>query len=170
MNFEHIYSDFTGLAHLIFSLLAVVSGTIVLINRKGTSFHMLVGRIYGLSMIGLLVTAFMIYNLYGRFAIFHWMAVVSTVTLLGGMVPMYPKKPTSYISLHFNFMYWSVMGLYGAFVAEMMVRIPKIVIEDGSPNAMFYNMIGIAVFVVMGLAYYGIKKKQKQWASFDKSG
>ena len=66
-------------------------------------------------------------------------------------------------------MYWSVMGLYGAFVAEMMVRIPRIVIEDGSPNAMFYNMIGIAVFFVMGFAYFGIKKKQKQWASFDKA-
>ena len=67
-------------------------------------------------------------------------------------------------------MYWSVIGLYGAFMAETFVRLPEIVIESGIPNAMFYNMTGIAVAVVMGVGtYFFIKLKPRWEESFDEN-
>jgi len=166
---EYLYSDNIGLIHLIFSLLAVVTGTMVLVRSKGTKSHKKVGWVYTVSMIGLLITAFFIYNLYGKFGIFHWLGLVSTITLLGGMIPMILKKPKAYISLHLSFMYWSVFGLYGAFVAELLVRIPRIVIEDGAPNPMFYNLVGVGVFITMGFGYFFFYKNKQKWLGFDKS-
>ncbi len=169
MNFEHLYSDTIGLVHLIFSILAVIFGTIVLLKTKGSKSHKKMGWLYTYSMVGLLITAFLIYNLYGKFGIFHWLAVVSTVTLFGGMVPMIVKKPKYYVTLHFSFMFWSVFGLYAAFVAELIVRIPKIVIEDGAPNPLFYNLVGIAVFITMAFANFFYFRHKKKWSQFDKS-
>jgi len=85
------------------------------------------------------------------------------LTLIGRLFPILTKKPsTNYLSLHFSLMYWSVIGLYGAFAAETLVRMPKIVIESGIPNNIFYNMTGIAVGLTRGLgAYFFIKLKPK---------
>ena len=66
-------------------------------------------------------------------------------------------------------MYWSVMGLYGAFAAETMVRLPDVVIESGIPNTTFYNMTGVAVGITMGLAAYFARKNKKKWMKFDSS-
>jgi len=35
------------------------------------------------------------------------------------------------------------MGVYGAFVSETLVRMPKVVVNSGIPNSVFYNMTGI---------------------------
>ena len=120
-------------------------------------------------MLGVLVTAFMIYRLFRGFGIFHWMAIVSAITLLGGMIPILLKRPKSYVSLHFNFMYWSVIGLYAAFVSETLVRIPSVVIESGIPNSTFYNMTGVGVALTMGLGVFFYLKNKKIWNSFDPS-
>jgi len=169
MILGHLYSNNIGFIHLIFSIVAVITGTIVLVSTKGTRYHKIIGRLYVFSMFGLLVTAFSIYNLYGKFAIFHWLAVLSSITLLGGMIPMFLKRPKSYVTLHFSFMFWSVLGLYGAFIAEIFVRIPKIVIEDGAPNPLFYNLIGVGVFIVMGFGYFFFFRNKRKWARLDKS-
>jgi hypothetical protein len=60
-------------------------------------------------------------------------------------------------------MYWSVIGLYGAFMAETFVRLPKIVIESGVPFTMFYNVTGIAVAIAMGLVTYFYIKLKPSW-------
>ena len=64
-------------------------------------------------------------------------------------------------------MYWSVFGLYGAFMAEVLVRIPKVVAIEGVPTSSFYNMVGVAVFVTMGLGYFLFNKKKKSWEAFN---
>jgi len=97
------------------------------------------------------------------------MAIVSLATLVAGMLPMFLKKPKSYISLHYGFMYWSVIGLYGAFMAETLVRIPQVVVDSGIPNSTFYNMIGIAVGITVGLGALFHIKNNKKWMKFDKS-
>lgn len=165
---EIVY-DNTGLFHFISSLLSLVFGTWVLVTTKGSKRHKLLGDGYGISMLVLLVTSFLLYHLFNKFGIFHWLAVVSSITLLGGFIPVLKKKPATYISMHFNFMYWSVFGLYGAFVAEVMIIIPTYVIDGGRPNAVFYNMVGVAVFITMGLGYYFFYKYKKGWERFDKS-
>ena len=123
-----------------------------------------IGYFYSISMMILIITSFMMYNLFGGWGIFHWTAMISLLTLLSGMIPMLIKRPAqSYISLHFSFMYWSVVGLYGAFVAEVLVRIPKIVFEGGAPNKLFYYLIGAAGVITMGLGAYYFVKNQKKW-------
>jgi uncharacterized membrane protein len=167
MNLSNLITSNTGFVHLLFSILALILGSWVLFSPKGTSSHKKAGYVYVVAMLGVNLTAFFMYRLFGHFGMFHWMALVSLATLLAGMVPMLLKKPRSYVSLHFNFMYWSVFGLYGAFVAETLVRIPDVVIESGIPNATFYRMTGIAVALTMGIGAFFAIRNQKKWAAFD---
>lgn len=75
----------------------------------------------------------MIYRLFGGFGPFHIAAVVSGLTLAGGILPVMLRKPDGLLAIHFSFMYWSVLGLYAAFVSEVLVRVPQ------SP---FFGMVG----------------------------
>ena len=163
MNFDHLITDNIGLLHLIVSIVAIIAGTFILTITKGTKTHKKIGYIYSVAMIFVLTTSFAMYNLFGKWGIFHWSAVISSLTLACGLVPVLIKRPKKkYISLHFGFMYWSVIGLYGAFMAETFVRLPKIVVESGIPNSVFYNMTGVAVGLTMSIgAFYFIKLKTK---------
>lgn len=167
MNLEALITGPAGLVHTLFGVAALLFGSLVLWKRKGSPMHKKLGYAYVFSMLGLNATAFMIYRLFGGLGIFHAMAALSLATVLAGIMPMLLKKPANYISLHFNFMYWSVIGLYGALAAETMVRFPDVVIESGVPNAVFYNMTGIAVAITMGLGAYAIIRKYKTWSRYD---
>lgn len=143
-----------GLIHLIASISALFFGTLVLITEKGTKRHKQIGYAYAVSMLGVIATALMIYRLFGRFGVFHVAALVSGLTLLGGIIPAILRKPAkSWFRLHYSLMYWSVIGLYAAFVAEVLVRIPQ------TP---FFRMVGIASFGVaaMGGIFFGIYSKK----------
>lgn len=141
-----------GLIHLVASIFALVLGSAVLMMTKGSKIHIRIGYFYVGSMFVLLVTAFMLYNLFGKWGIFHYFAVLSSLTLLLGMLPIFLRNHIkNWAYLHFSFMYWSVIGLYGAFVSEMMTRIPE------TP---LYNMVGLATGGVMlvGGIVFGINK------------
>lgn len=164
MNFDYIITDLTGLVHLVFSILSLVTGSFVLGLKKGTKLHKKIGYVYSISMIIVVATAFTMYNLFGTWGIFHWAAVVSTITLALGLIPILTKRPKkNYMSMHFSFMYWSVIGLYGAFMAEFLVRFPKKVVESGIPNELFYNITGIAVAITMGIGAYFFIKRISKW-------
>lgn len=163
MHFENLVSSSIGFIHLIFSVLALIFGSIVLLKRKGTKPHKKWGYAYCVSMIGVMLTAFFMYRLFGKFGIFHWMAVLGTITLLAGMIPMFFKRSTRNLELHLGFMYWSVMGLYAAFIAETFVRIPDVVVESGVPNQVFYTATGIGVGIVMFFAVLFFLKKKTNW-------
>jgi len=156
MNFIYPIHGLVGAFHVIVSILSLGFGSYILFSTKGTRLHKKLGYVYAVSMTLVITTAFMLYNLTGKFNMFHIAAIVSTVTLMAGMLPILLKKPrNSYLSLHFSFMYWSVIGLYGAFVSETLVRIPE------SP---FWEMVGLATGAVMlvGGIVFGFKKKQWQ--------
>jgi uncharacterized membrane protein len=164
MNLENFITSNTGLIHFIASLFALLLGTFVLVLPKGTAKHKAVGRLYALTMLVVLTTAFMTYRLFGTWGIFHWTAVISSLTLICGLIPILTRRPiNNYTSLHFSFMYWSVMGVYGAFVSETLVRMPKVVVESGIPNSVFYNMTGIGTALVMGLGVYFFLKLKPKW-------
>ncbi len=164
MNFGSFITSSTGLVHFIASVFALLLGTFVLMLPKGTMKHKVIGRIYALTMLVVLTTAFMTYRLFGTWGIFHWTAVVSTLTLICGLIPILTKRPVkNYISLHFSFMYWSIIGIYGAFVSETLVRMPKVVVESGIPNSVFYKMTGIGTALVMGLGVYFFIKLKPKW-------
>jgi uncharacterized membrane protein len=141
-----------GLIHFIASVLALVFGSAVLLMTKGSKTHIRTGYLYVASMVVLLATAFMLYNLFGKWGIFHYFAVISSCTLLLGMVPIFLRNQIkNWAYLHFSFMYWSVIGLYAALVSEMLTRIPEVP---------FYNMVGLATAAVMlfGGILFGINK------------
>lgn len=149
---EHFVSDTTGLIHVIASVLSLVFGTMVLALQKGTKNHVKVGYAYVISMAVVILTSFMMYNLFGKWGVFHYAAVVSLFSISMGMIPIWTKRPlNSWKYYHFSFMYWSVIGLYAAFVSEILTRVPE------TP---FYNMVGIATFGVMLIAgiVFGVKK------------
>ncbi len=151
-----IYSSPIGLIHLIASIIALIAGTWVILTQKGTAIHRKIGYVYALSMTVLIITAFMIYRLFGGFGIFHIAAIISTIALLGGMVPAILRKPEmKWLGLHYNFMYWSVMGLYAAFMAEILTR---------APFVKGFTAVGLATLGVMGLAnvFYLVYKKRWQ--------
>ena len=137
---------------MIVSVAALITGTLVLVIRKGTERHKQIGYIYVASMGILILTAFMIYRLFDGWGVFHYMTIVSLLSLGLGMIPIWTRKPTNkWKYLHFSFMYWSVIGLYAAFAAETLTRIPE------TP---FFGMVGIATGVIMtfGGVVFGINK------------
>lgn len=160
---ENIVSSTTGFIHLVVSVIALITGLWVLCSPKGTKRHKQIGYLYALSMALLNLTAFMIYKLYGKFGIFHWLAVVSSITLVIGIYPVIRKKAKNYLLTHFSFMYWSVIGLYCAFAAEVFSRLPGIVrTQTGEPMTVFYKLVGLASGLVMftGIIIY-IRLKPK---------
>ena len=161
---ENTVSGTTGLIHLIVSIIALITGLFVLITTKGTKTHKQIGYVYSISMILVNLTAFMIYKLYGKFGIFHWFAVISCLTLFAGLYPVLRKKSKNYLLAHFNFMYWSVVGLYCAFMAEIFSRLPKIILtETGEPMTAFYKGVGIGIGVVMTIAVTFFIKYKPKW-------
>lgn len=149
---ENLVGNEIGLIHLISSCFALLFGTFILISKKGTKLHVKIGYLYVVSMGILILTAFMIYRLFNGWGIFHYTSLLSLVTIALGMIPIWTKKPVNkWKSLHFSFMYWSVIGLYAAFAAEILVRIPE------TP---FFGMVGIATGTIMlfGGIVFGINK------------
>ena len=110
-----------GLTHLLFALLAIGLGTAVIFRRKGTRVHRWLGRSYVVLMLGLNITAFMIYELFGGFGLFHWMALISFATVLIGYLHAWRKKPGWKVT-HAYFMAGSYVGLIAALAAETLTR------------------------------------------------
>lgn len=147
-----------GVLHLASSVVAMLLGAYMLWAKKGTQRHKSVGYVYCLSMLSVNITAFGIYHLWGHFGVFHGFALLSLSTLLAGMIPIMVRKNARTLDLHFNFMYWSVVGLYCAFVAEVLVRVPIPFLHGNLSAAVF-----IGTFGVMFLGRRGLKKYKAQW-------
>ena len=162
-------SSTIGVIHFVASVSALLSGTFVLCALKGTKMHKQVGYLYSASMFIVLLTSFMIYRLHGSFGILHVFAVISSVTLFAGMVPMLLKRPTNYLTMHFGFMYWSVIGLYCAFSAEVFTRIPLVYELDASVVGIFYAMVGIASALVGAVGSIYFKKYKTRWIDYVES-
>lgn len=142
-----------GYIHLFFSIVAMITGLVVVFNTKGTLFHKRVGYTYVVSMLLLNLTAFFISN-FGGFSIFHFFAMVSFVTIIAGMYPVL-KKTKGWIYKHYYFMSWSVVGLYCAFWSEVGTRFVKNM-QD------FWWAVAIASFLTAFIGAYVINKNAKK--------
>ena len=112
-----------SVVHLLAVLLALAAGTAVLLTPKGTPFHRHTGRAYVGSMCVLLLTAFRIYALFGRFGVVHWGAVASAGALLVGTGAVWCRSVVAaWRRWHYVGMGASVTGLYAAFVVESTYR------------------------------------------------
>ncbi|CAM3683030.1 DUF2306 domain-containing protein [Rheinheimera salexigens] len=118
---EHTLQHPIGLMHLVVAMLAIVIGALVVLAKKGTSKHKWLGRAYVAMMLAVNVTAFLIYELFGGFGLFHWMALFSLLSVVIGYVPARLRKP-GWKAQHAYFMCGSYVGLLAAFAAETMTR------------------------------------------------
>lgn len=152
---DQLVHSTTGLVHILAALAAMVVGTIVLVIKKGTRTHRFLGYLYFYLMLTLNGTAFMLYGLLGTFGPFHVAAVISLLTLMAGFVPVIRRKPRSkWLMQHFTFMYFSIVGLYAAFVSETLTRIPK------TP---FYTMVFAASLLITMIGVYVYFRMRPQW-------
>ena len=112
-----------GLIHTILALIAMITGLVVVFNIKGTQFHKRMGYVYVASMLLMNISSFFIIN-FGGFSLFHFFAMFSLATILGGMIPAI-RRSKNWFPYHFYFMSWSVVGLYCAFWSEVGTRFVK---------------------------------------------
>ncbi|WP_029034737.1 DUF2306 domain-containing protein [Salinimicrobium terrae] len=154
--------DSIGWIHTIAAVIALITGSLVLLKTKGTFLHKMTGRVYAVSMLMVCGTAFMIYRVHNTFGILHIFALISTITLFLGMLPLYlglHKKP---VVAHLSWMYWSVIGLYCAFAAEIFTRLPTI-LNIKNTYGIFYALIGLSAGIVGFIGSHFFKRKKKVW-------
>lgn len=118
----HIIHNWTGLFHTLTALLAMIFGTMVFLNQKGTRSHKRLGYAYIFNMLLMNISGFGIYN-FGGFTLFHAFILLSLFSIAMGIIPAIQRKDESWLTKHFYFMNWSVVGLYCAFWAEIGVRL-----------------------------------------------
>jgi hypothetical protein len=123
--------------------------------------HVRFGYAYAGMMFILNASAFLIYDLFGSFGPFHWAALISLSTLIAGLVPAFFRWPEkNWLELHYEFMNWSIVGLYAAFWSETFTRFFRF---EG-----FWILVSTATFMTVAAGIYFIKKKKKSiLARFD---
>ena len=152
--------DVLGITHTAFAVLSLLLGPAVFFRRKGDAVHKRIGYAYAGSMIALNATAFMIYDLFGRWGPFHYAAVASTATLAMGLLAAMLRRPRrNWLGFHYAGMCWSYAGLGAAAVAETFTRLPGAwpALAASAPMAFFWAATGVGTALVMALAVYLIR-------------
>ncbi|MBD0257200.1 MAG: hypothetical protein ICV83_15895 [Cytophagales bacterium] len=153
---QTLFHSTWGAIHLLTAAASLVLGTAVLLVPKQNPFHKPAGYAYLAGMTTMITTAFGIYRQYGGFGIFHAAAILTGLTLLAGMVPVLWRKRIRHpLRWHYGFMYLSVLELYIALVAELLVR---------TPGATFGRVAALSSAVVLipgGLLFF--TRLAKRW-------
>ncbi|MBW3535905.1 MAG: DUF2306 domain-containing protein [Gemmatimonadetes bacterium] len=146
-----------GTVHVVFAFAAIAAGALVLLLPKGTRWHRTVGHAYATSMVGLIATAFAIYDLFGGFGPFHVAAVVSGATLLPGMGFALLRRPRGrWMPRHAAWMVGSYIGLMCAFAAETTTRWIMPRVAPLLPEALTWPVFwGAVVVASAGVGWLG---------------
>lgn len=123
-----------GVFHLTASLLGLLSGTYLLIAKKGSKAHWFIGRIFGFSLIIVNLSALFIYDFNdGRIGPFHYLIPVSLFFLIYGWLPMLKKKKSpKFMNRHIVGMIGASLGLWAAGATEYYFR--ELVTTNTSKN------------------------------------
>lgn len=141
-----------GWIHTIFGLAALLAGSAVVLLPKGTRWHRTLGHFYLTSMLSLNLTSLFIYDLFGGFGPFHWMAVASLATLAAGLVPVLTRRPKGrWLGLHAGIISGSYVGLLAAAAAEVTSRLP------GGGSGFSGAATAVTTVVVIGAGVYVIR-------------
>lgn len=147
------------LIHIVFGFSSLIFGLYVLCATKGTKRHKAIGKLYVISMVLLNATAFGIYELFDGFGIFHWAAIISSMTILGGIgVLMFRRKFKNWVSLHYELMVWSYIGLLAATSNEAFVHIP--VLQDLAKTHNYAPLVAM-IFIFLVGSRWETQSKQK---------
>ena len=142
-----------GWFHTITAVLAMVFGTTVLLRTKGNKSHKQIGYLYVFNMLALNLSSFFIINFNG-FSIFHFFAIISLLTILGGIIPAW-RRSNNWYGYHYYFMSWSVVGLYCAFWSEVGTRFVTSI-------GQFWWAVIIATLVTVAIGNVIINKQAKK--------
>jgi uncharacterized membrane protein len=159
--------DTLGVVHLVFSIIAIGVGAVVVMNAKGTRWHRTFGHIYATSMVGVIVTAFSIYDLTGKFGPFHVAASLSAVTLSAGLYFVLARRPKyNWIEWHAQWMSWSYIGLMAALTAESLTRfiMPRTApwLEERELWSAFWSTVVVVSLVTFAVGWWLVKTKLPQ--------
>ncbi|MGE0772896.1 MAG: DUF2306 domain-containing protein [Cyclobacteriaceae bacterium] len=144
-----------GQIHLLSAMGAMVAGTIVLTLTKGNRVHKTWGYVYVLMMTVLNGSAFFLYKLTGTWGPFHLAAIISLATISAAMVPVLSHRHSPQrIYRHMAFMYYSVVGLYAAFFAELFSRLWP---------AHFVIMVMAATAATLAIGFGMFNTFRKRW-------
>lgn len=123
-----------GQIHLAFAVGALLCGAWVIVLRKGSRLHRLLGYTYLVSMLILNGTALLKYDLTGAVNMFHFFAMGSLLTIGAGFIAIRIRgsKRLSAAEAHGGLMIWSYFGLVMALIAEVVTRaFPVMLHGDG---------------------------------------
>jgi uncharacterized membrane protein len=111
--------DLAGL-HIVAACAALAVGAVVLVGRKGTRRHAVVGRFYLAAMLAVNIPVLFVYDTSGRPGAFHVLAVVSLVTTGLGWLSL--RRRPRRTRAHAAFMTWSFVGVVTAGLAQLANR------------------------------------------------
>ncbi|MCB1120188.1 MAG: DUF2306 domain-containing protein [Verrucomicrobiae bacterium] len=146
---DHLQQHTIGFIHVVSALAALLFGTWIIFTRKGTRRHRFLGRGYFWSMLIVNITALAIYELLQGFGPFHWLALISLVTLIAGYIPLMLKRP-NWMRVHAYFMVGSYIGLVAATSAEIATRVPGWSFGTAATvSSVLVNFIGIYLMLLL---------------------
>ena len=156
-----------GSVHVAFSLISIGAGALVLMNAKGTRRHRTFGHIYATSMVGVIVTAFSIYDLTGNVGPFHVAASLSAVSLSAGLYFVLAQRPKyNWIEWHAHWMSWSYIGLIAALIAESLTRfiMPRValLLEEHELWNVFWSIVVVSALGTFAVGWWLVKTKLPQ--------
>lgn len=101
-----------SIIHTFFSILALISGALIFLTKKGTKQHKKIGYLYSISMILLLITSFGLFSLWGDFGVFHALSIVSLFTLAIALYfPLAGRNKKKWVEHHLLWTGYSYVGL-----------------------------------------------------------
>jgi uncharacterized membrane protein len=145
-----------GISHTLLGFSSLIFSISVFIKPKGTRLHKCLGRLYLLSMLGLIISLF---ELFDTFGIFHFASLVSLWSISMGFraVTMRHQKD-HWLNDHLSYMACSYIGLLGATSNEIYANISYF-----NQLAKVHFSIPLAslaiIFIVGGLAGHRLSKQ-----------
>ncbi len=148
-----------GAVHLGIACLAIASGAAVILTApKGGRVHKRLGWTYVVTMLLTNATALMIYRLFGGFGPFHFLALISLVSVFFGTAFAVKARNARrqrdlvrrerMIQAHYRTIVYSYLGLLAAFASEVIVRLP-VFRESLGPGPVFgFAVLGASLAVM----------------------
>ncbi len=114
----------SALLHTALGVAALGLGLTLAARRKGTAVHKWLGRSYALAMLALCLSSFAIPSeigpTWGRFGVFHAIAVMGVVYLALGVAPvLWRGDVREWYQKHLYFTLWSFVGLLMATLSHV---------------------------------------------------
>ena len=156
--------SFEGIIHLTSATIGLVTGIYLLIAKKGSKTHWLIGRLFAISLIIVNLSALFIYDFNnGKIGPFHYLIPVSLFFLLYGWIPMLKKKkPSNFIKKHIIGMIGASLGLWAAGATEYYFR--ELVSVDTPKNLQvlysFLISLPFAILITVLITVY-LKRQKK---------